>query len=308
MIVAPYPALHWLDLEPAHMGWWRSYQQGVSAAMTGYRGKVHKWPSSCLHVLQEQHRSFPRQATAPDATPMNVRKSQSLGQGDDEQCPSPGVVSSAPPILTLSCGLRSSPAPPLPTEGICRTRALWRGEQEWERGVSTCQVSTFATEIHETMMQNLSWCWCCRRHCCTLQIMPGRDEGSYCANLNMEMRTRPAAEANKICYLAETGHWKEPEQGLGLVSDWLVREHSYYSSICLASRARRSRKDWGGVRRWGVESCQTGRRRQRITRRCKEQEDRKMDLTVEREEMDFKVPVTVRSLKTIEKGSVCGGE
>lgn len=33
-----------------------------------------------------------------------------------------------------------------------------------------------------------------------------------------------------------------------------------------------------------------------------------MDLTVEREEMDFKVPVTVRSLKTIEKGSVCGGE
>lgn len=33
-----------------------------------------------------------------------------------------------------------------------------------------------------------------------------------------------------------------------------------------------------------------------------------MDLTVEREEMDFKVLVTVRSLKTIEKGSVCGGE
>lgn len=81
-------------------------------------------------------------------------------------------------------------------------------------------------------------------------------------------------------------HWKEPEQGLGLVSDWLVRKHSYYSSICLASRARRSRKDWGGVRRWGVESCQSGRRRQRTTRRCKEQEDRKMDLTESRERRD----------------------
>lgn len=141
----------------------------------------------------------------------------------------------------------------------------------------------------------ISWCQCCRRNCCTLctlQILPGRDKGSCCANFNTEMRTRPAAEATKICYLAETGHWNEPEQGLGLVSDWLVREHSYYSSICLASRARRPRKHWGGMRRWGVESCQSGKRRQRTTRRCKEQEDRKMDLTerVERERDGLKGP------------------